>query len=118
MGNNNNLLIYQKFLELVYYSNDITKKYPKSEKFNLVKDIKNLLYTNLRLILYAMKTVNKKDKLKFLSDLDVNLIILKVHVRLSYRYQYITLKNYEVWCTKISDIGNMLGAWIISCQKK
>ena len=25
---NNNLVIYQKYLELVYYTNDILKKYP------------------------------------------------------------------------------------------
>ena len=39
-----NLLIYQKYLELIYYTNDILKKYPKSERFSLVKEIKNTLY--------------------------------------------------------------------------
>ena len=61
---NNNLVIYQKYLELVYYTNDILKKYPKSETFGLVKEIKNSLYSGLRLLMYAIKVYNKKDKLK------------------------------------------------------
>ena len=38
---NTNLKIYQKYLELIYYTNDIVRKYPKSETFCLVKEIKN-----------------------------------------------------------------------------
>lgn len=38
------LVIYQKYLELIYYSNDITRKYPKSENFCLVQEIKGALY--------------------------------------------------------------------------
>ena len=37
---NTTLKIYQKYLELIYYSNDIVRKYPKSENFALVKEIK------------------------------------------------------------------------------
>ena len=42
--NKNNLQIYQKYLELIYYTNDLIRKYPKSETFALVKEIKS---TNL-----------------------------------------------------------------------
>ena len=48
MSNNNNLEIYQKYLNLIYYSNDIVRKYPKSENFALVNEIKTSLYTGLR----------------------------------------------------------------------
>ena len=44
---NDNLKIYQKYLELIYYSNDIVRKYPKSENFTLVQEIKNSLYVGL-----------------------------------------------------------------------
>ena len=36
---NSSLKIYQKYLELIYYSNDIVRKYPKSENFALVKEM-------------------------------------------------------------------------------
>lgn len=114
----NNLVIYQKYLELIYYANDITRKYPKSEKFSLVTEIKNTLYAGLRNLMYAIKSFQKQDKLKYLNELDINLNLLKVHVRLSYKYQYINMKNYQTWSTYITDICNMLGAWITSCLKR
>ena len=92
---NTTLKIYQKYLELIYYSNDIVRKYPKSENFALVKEIKNSLYIGLRNLMYAIKSFNKKDKLTYLNEFDVSLNLLKVQVRLSYKYKYITIKNYE-----------------------
>ena len=35
--NKNNLSIYQKYMELIDYTNNIVRKYPKSETFALVK---------------------------------------------------------------------------------
>lgn len=92
---NNNLKIYQKYLELIYYSNDIVRKYPKSENFTLVSEIKQSLYTGLRNLMYAIKTYNKQDKLRYLNEFDTNLNLLKVHIRLSYKYKYISLQNYH-----------------------
>ena len=95
-----NLVIYQKYMNLIYYTNDIVKKYPKSETFALVKEIKNTLYNGLRLLLYAIKSYNTQDKLKYLNEFDVNLSILKIHIRLSYKYKYISTQNYNT-CARI-----------------
>ena len=113
-----NLKIYQKYLELIYYSNDIVRKYPKCENFSLVKEIKNSLYVGLRNLMYAIKIFQKQEKLKYLNEFDINLNLLKIQVRLSYKYKYITVQNYETWSTLITDICNMLGAWISSCLKR
>lgn len=116
--NQSNLKIYQKYLELIYYSNDIVRKYPKCENFTLVTEIKNALYTGLRSLMYSIKSYNKNDKLKYLNEFDINLNLLKVHVRLSYKYKYISLQNYQTWSSLITDICNMLGGWISSCLKR
>lgn len=115
---NKSLKIYQRYLELVNYSNDIVRKYPKCENFALVQEIKNSLYLGLRNLMYAVKSFNKKDKLQHLNELDINLSLLKVQIRLSYKYKYISLQNYQSWSTIITDICNMLGGWILSCQKR
>ena len=91
---NNNLLIYQKYMDLIYYSNDIVRKYPKSERFALVEEIKHTIYAGLRMLMHAIKSYAIPEKLKYLKELDVNLSLLKIHVRLSYKYQYISNKNY------------------------
>ena len=115
---NKSLKISQRYLELVNYSNDIVRKYPKCENFALVQEIKNSLYLGLRNLMYAVKSFNKKDKLQHLNELDINLSLLKVQIRLSYKYRYISLQNYQSWSTIITDICNMLGGWILSCQKR
>ena len=116
--NNSNLVIYQKYLEFISYTNDIVRKYPKSETFALVKEIKATLYSGLRLLLYGIKSYNTQEKLRYLNEFDVNLSILKIHIRLSYKYKYISVQNYNTWCNLITDICNMLGGWINSCQKR
>ncbi len=113
-----NLTIYQKYMELILYTNDLVRKYPKCENFALVKEIKSTMYNGLRLLMYSIKVFNKQEKLKYLNELDINLNLLKVHIRLSYKYKYISLQNYQTWCTIITNICNMLGAWISSCLKK
>lgn len=115
---NNNLAIYQKYMELIYYTNDLVKKYPKSETFALVKEIKNSMYSGMRLLMYAIKTYKVQDKLKYLNELDINLSLFKVFIRLSYKYKYISKQNYNSWSEIITNICNMLGGWINSCLKK
>ena len=50
--------------------------------------------------------------------LDVDLKVLKVLVRVSYKNKYINIKNYTAWSKKITNIGNLLGGWINSCLKQ
>lgn len=95
-----NLTIYQKYMELILYTNDLVRKYPKCENFALVKEIKSTMYNGLRLLMYSIKVFNKQEKLKYLNELDINLNLLKVHIRLSYKYKYISLQNYQTWCTR------------------
>ena len=113
----NKLVIYQKFTELIYYSNNLLIKYPKSEKFDLCCDIKNVLYKNLRNIIFAWKAFDNKEKLKYLRVVDVDLIFLKSLITISYKSKYISQKNYMVWNDKIAEIGKLLGSWIKICQK-
>ena len=60
----------------------------------------------------------KEEIIEYLKELDICLSLLKVHVRLSYKYQYISNQNYVTWSNIITDICNMLGGWINSCQKR
>ena len=84
----------------------------------MVQELKQSLYTGLRNLIYAQKEFSKKEKLKYLNELDINMVLLKLHVRMSYKFKYISMQNYNAWSTKITDICNMLGAWIMSCLKK
>ena len=61
---NNNLLIYQKYLELIYYTNDLLKKYPKSETFALVKEIKSTMYYSHKFQVFCLNIRKYQPLLK------------------------------------------------------
>lgn len=110
--------IYQKYIDLIFYSNDIVRKYPKAENFALVQEIKKTLYDGLRDVIFGLKTFDTKEKLKYLNELDIELNLLRIHIRISHKYKYITQQNYATWSEHITVISNMLGGWINSCLKK
>ena len=118
ISNNTDLDIIKKYLDLIYYTNTICVKYPKNEKFSLVADTKKSLYEGLRNLLYAKKEFYPKNKLNYLNNLDVELNLQKVFIRLAFKYKYISLKNYETWSSLVTEVCNMLGGWIKQCQKR
>lgn len=103
-----NLTIYQKYLELIYYTNDIVKKFPKTESFALVEKIKNTVYGGLRLLIYCTKVYGTQEKLANLNEFIICLNLLKAQISLSYKYAYITMQNYNTWNNLIASICNML----------
>lgn len=118
MNDLENLMIYKQYLELIYYTENIVIKYPKTEKYSLVSSIKNITYDGMKKIIIALKEHDKYKRLSILNGLDSNLKMLKVLIRISNRKKYINSKNYASWSKKISNISNLLGAWIKSCVKQ
>lgn len=118
MNELDNLIIYKQYLELIYYTETISQKYPKKEKFCLVQSIKNNTYNGLKKVIEAQSEYDKTIRIKILKSLDTDLKFLKVLIRVSYKNKYITVKNYAAWCKKIFNIGNLLGGWINSCLKQ
>lgn len=112
------LMIYKQYIELIYYTEKITIKYPKSEKLSLVTSIKNNTYEGMKKIILAQKKYTKGKRIIILNELDTDLKMLKVLIRISYKSKYINSKNYAAWSKKIFNISNLLGAWINSCLKQ
>lgn len=111
------LLIYRQYIEMIIYTTTLLLKYPKSERYGLSADVREAIYDGLKDILFAYRFYDKKDKLHYLFELDVQLKFIKALARISYRKKYISNKNYSAWCKKLYNLGNLLGGWIASCQK-
>lgn len=112
------LIIYKQYLDFVYYIENITLKYPKVEKYSLVKKIKGDTYDGMEMIIRAEKEYDKVKRLKILSDMDVKLKMLNVLARISYKRKYISSQNYYAWAKKLTNISNLLGGWIKTCVKQ
>jgi len=111
------LIIYKQYLEMIYYTENIIKKYPKNERLSLVTEIKNTTYSGMKNIILGQKEYNKSKRIIILNELDTDLKMLKVLIRISYKNKYISSKNYSAWSKKITNISNLLGGWIKSCLK-
>jgi len=112
------LMIYKQYIELIYYTEKITVKFPKNEKTSLVAMIKTTTYSGMKKIIQAQKEYNHGKRVGILNELDTDLKMLKVLIRVSYKNKYISSKNYSAWSKKIFNISNLLGAWIKSCLKQ
>ena len=112
------LKIYNNYVELYYYTYQITIKYPKSEKNGIVADIKNITCMGLENLIAAQKEFDMSKRIEYLNAVDSKLKVLKVLVRISYRFKYISSKNYGAWSRKISSITNLLSGWIRQCRKQ
>ena len=112
------LMIYKQYLEMINYTLMILNKYPKSERFSLVNDIKKTTYDGMKKIIVGNKEFNKNYRLVVLNNIDVDLKFLKVLVRISYKHKYINKKNYAAWNKKITNISNLLYGWIKSCVRQ
>lgn len=110
--------IYQQYMDFILYIEMITEKYPRITKTSLVSSIKNSNYEGAKYILLAYKSFEKKEKLKYLNELDVNLKMQRIYARISYRKKYINIRNYEAWSRKLNMLSMSLGGWINSCLKQ
>lgn len=94
---------------MIKYAYKALALYPKSEKFAIVADIKSCMHLILERIIEANKKYYKKTTLQ---DLDVQLMILRHYIRLSYDLSFLPQKKYEVWSGMVIELGKMLGGWL------
>lgn len=111
------LLIYKQYVELIAYTEMICKKVPYPDGFALVNSVKKTTYDGARRIIESYKVYNTNDKLKCLNQLDIDLKMIKLLIRVLKKEKYISSKNLTAWSKKLFNIGNLLGGWINKCQK-
>lgn len=107
------LLIYQKYVDLIDYGYNLLNKFPKAEKFAMVVHIKDSMFTSLKIVLRANKIYrNQAARVDALNALDAEVQLQKILVRLAHQYRYISNSNYMEWSRRLDEIGRLLGGWI------
>lgn len=105
----NQLKVFHKTYELIKELHGILKKFPKSEKYTIVKRIENRLLDILEGLMIANTEV---DKLNSLNKINLDLDILRVLIRLSKDFRYISFLQYELIIKQVDEIGRMVGGMI------
>lgn len=113
----NELSIEEKCREMIMYGYCAVRQFPKSEKHVLAAELRLSMLNLQRLIITAIKRYHKKTTL---TDIDIELSILKKQVRLSKDLRFIDLKKYKNWSTLLVELGKMIGGWLkhVKMQRK
>ena len=107
------LIIEEKCRDMLLYGYQAIKQFPKHEKHVLGAEIRVSMLQLQRLIVTAFKRYHKKTTL---TDLDIELAILKRRVRLAKDLRYLDVKKYQLWIEMLVEIGRMIGGWIKSVK--
>lgn len=108
-GSVDNLLLYQRFDDFMNYFIPIIDRFPKTEKFALVSQIKNLMYDMIKEII---RTNKKRDKLAGWYEFDVSLEMLRFFIRHARRRKFLSPKSYETAVKKLAEVGRIVGGLI------
>lgn len=97
---NDILLLIPKSQSYIEYMLDIIMKLPRTEKFNIGNEYKQSTYRMLSLIIYLNK-VDKQKKLEQLNQIDCELNIQRILLRILYKKHWIDKKKFEVSMDKL-----------------
>lgn len=107
------LILIPKFEQYMEYVLEIILlKLPRTEKYSIGTEYKNLMYDTYKNIMYLNKAEEKK-KLYYLNMIDCNLNIQRTLIRIMYKYRWIDEKNFDVIMKQhLYEIGSILGGLI------
>ena len=106
------ILIPKYELYMEYMLEVILLKLPRTEKYSIGTEYKNIMYETFKDIMYIEK-VMRKDRLYLLNRIDAGLNVQRALLRIMQKYQWIDNKKFDYVMNKlIREIGLILGGLI------
>ena len=102
------LVIYQKIVDLTTYLFPALNHFPKQQRFVLGQQIQNQLLVLATSVIEANKA---KDKALVLDRVDTELDKLRYLVRIAHQMKFMKSQHYEQAAKQISEVGRLLGGW-------
>ena len=125
MGNNSELQVITKAKDLASYVLTITQKSPKHFRYTFVNRMQNLsldiitdLFKANDIYITKGKTNAMRIRQSYQQNALSNLRILSYISLLAMEQKCILMKQYEIISKFSADCQNMVGAWIISDNKR
>lgn len=106
--------LYVKWRYIVEYILDISSKYPKNVRFNLVDRLTNI---SLDVIELLVEAIYAKNKTQILHKTNLDIEKIRVLLQISVNKRYISLKQYGYISCEIDEAGKMLGGWLKQCKE-
>ena len=100
--------LYEEYME---YMIQLLIGLPRTEKYSIGTDFKQILYTTLEDILLIDKLEQSK-KLPYLNRIDAKLNTQRILLRVMKKFKWIDMKKFDIAMRKIYEMGKILGGLI------
>ena len=108
---NETLLLIPKATEYTEYMIDVILKIPRTEKYSIGNEYKQSTYKMINMIIYLTK-LPKAERLRQLNEIDCELNIQRILLRIMCKKHWIDKKKFEVAMDKLGEVGKILGGLI------
>ena len=95
MNNKEELMLIPKYEKYMQYMIETILKMPRTEKFNIGNEFKNVMYKMLENILYLNK-IEISKRLYYLNLIDAELNTQRTMIRIMFKSRWIDEKKYKV----------------------
>lgn len=100
--------VYEQYME---YMIQAIIKLPRTEKFSIGTDFKEVMYSTLEDIMYINK-LEKTQRMHYLNRIDAKLNAQRIMLRIMKKFAWLDIKKFNVAMEKIYEIGKILGGLI------
>lgn len=105
------LTIIPKSEVYVRYMLDVLLKLPRTEKFSIGTDYKNIMYEMIRNIIYLSK-VEMEERYHYTIEIDALVQIQRIYLRLMKQNKWIDEKKFKISLDMLGEIGKINGGLI------
>ena len=109
------LSVFVKWTEFITWLFPHTEKFPKRARFTLASRIENLA---LDIIEDLIEARYSREKLAILKRANLRLEKMRILLRLSHGFQYLSTKSYEYAVKILNETGRMIGGWVKQLEKR
>lgn len=107
----NELILIPKYEKYMEYMLQVILKLPRTEKFNIGNEFKNVMYKMLENILYLNK-IEISKRLYYLNLIDAELNTQRTMIRIMFKSRWMDEKKYKVSMELLYEIGKIVGGLI------
>ena len=107
----NELKLIPLYEDYMAYIIEMLIKLPRTEKFSIGTDFKQVMYTCLEDIMYINK-LDVKYRLNYLNKIDAKLNVQRILLRIMKKYAWIDIKKFNTAMGHIYEIGKILGGLV------
>lgn len=104
----NKLALIPKAENYIEYMLQMILKLPRTEKYSIGTEYKQLLYIMLKDIIYLSK-IQKECILEKLNEIDANLNTQRIYLRIMKKQKWTDEKKFNIAMEKIYEIGKIIG---------